>query len=743
MANVTFSNFKNGLDTRRSELTTQPGALLQLQDGHVNEGAEIEKRFAFLNASYVPENALSLEVTGEGYTPGFLGGTVVFGSGALITTSLSRENVAGVVTLNISAAKPIYSWVDGDTINVINLGINANSGFDSYNGNFILTSATYHTGSPNYYSLVYNVTDTTSETVVNDLNGVVGWGVTNVTYPLNYFGSVTVISRSVLAGMVTMVLSAPPVYGVINGNSIAIVGAGYTECVVPLSLLKVNTGYQITFTATANTEQAGDTVYWPGSFSGQVYYQPLVHPAVQDGATFDATYHALTAITASTSFGGQPWVSTTYTDGNTYVFWGQSYVPAFRNGRVLQDSTLTTVARNQFIAKQLQAQLGSFSPTVFFVGPLTLAADGVNYYFDFWSIPNYTYELDVSNTSVNGSITSQLVSQQLDSITAVAATTTFYILSCNTGGQINSVKIKFDGVNWVDVLGVAVPFAGNIEITAFNVAAQINSFSSGNIVSATCTDNGITLTLNPSLGAMQTGLQLQVNISGDVSLDNTGWSISGAWTTGDTITEVQYNSTGSTLVPIFVGSIIFLAGEIGNLPTFCARVASLIRAYCVANSLPYTASAFGAAVFISRTVCDSSIPVGTTNSVITYTTASGTITAVSGLSNQPALSVVISPSSLDPGGRTDNSPYTMSASAIANNGTGPYTYAWSITNLKLYLSASIIISSSATEPTVQITFRGNNGTGIYHGNSSGSLYCTITDSLGLQGFASIPLTMYG
>ena len=55
MANVTFSNFKNGLDTRRSELTTQPGALLTLQDAHINEGAEIEKRFAFLNASYVPE----------------------------------------------------------------------------------------------------------------------------------------------------------------------------------------------------------------------------------------------------------------------------------------------------------------------------------------------------------------------------------------------------------------------------------------------------------------------------------------------------------------------------------------------------------------------------------------------------------------------------------------------------------------------------------------------------------------
>jgi hypothetical protein len=56
---VSFSNFKGGLDTRRSALTSQAGTLQTLQDCHVNEGAEIEIRKAFINASYAGDTVLT------------------------------------------------------------------------------------------------------------------------------------------------------------------------------------------------------------------------------------------------------------------------------------------------------------------------------------------------------------------------------------------------------------------------------------------------------------------------------------------------------------------------------------------------------------------------------------------------------------------------------------------------------------------------------------------------------------
>lgn len=51
MANFPIQNFGRGLDTRRDVLTTQPGALVQLENGHINPGGEIEKRKAFVQYS--------------------------------------------------------------------------------------------------------------------------------------------------------------------------------------------------------------------------------------------------------------------------------------------------------------------------------------------------------------------------------------------------------------------------------------------------------------------------------------------------------------------------------------------------------------------------------------------------------------------------------------------------------------------------------------------------------------------
>ena len=52
---LSIQNFRFGLDARRSELTSQPGTLLRAVDCHVTQGAELEKRKAFVKTA-LPAN---------------------------------------------------------------------------------------------------------------------------------------------------------------------------------------------------------------------------------------------------------------------------------------------------------------------------------------------------------------------------------------------------------------------------------------------------------------------------------------------------------------------------------------------------------------------------------------------------------------------------------------------------------------------------------------------------------------
>ena|SRR3990167_8558232 len=75
-----IANFKYGLDARRSELSTAPGALASLENAFVNQGGEIEKRKAFVLTT-LPAGTFGLEPTSTGWvtfgsatTPSGLGG---------------------------------------------------------------------------------------------------------------------------------------------------------------------------------------------------------------------------------------------------------------------------------------------------------------------------------------------------------------------------------------------------------------------------------------------------------------------------------------------------------------------------------------------------------------------------------------------------------------------------------------------------------------------------------------------
>lgn len=74
MGKIWVKDFTGGLDARRLSSTTPPGVLLVGSDGHINSGAEFEKRAAFISAYALPSGTVGLAADASGL--------IVFGSDA-------------------------------------------------------------------------------------------------------------------------------------------------------------------------------------------------------------------------------------------------------------------------------------------------------------------------------------------------------------------------------------------------------------------------------------------------------------------------------------------------------------------------------------------------------------------------------------------------------------------------------------------------------------------------------------
>lgn len=68
MSEQILSSWQDGLDSRRSNLTTSPHALEVAQNVHINQGAEVEKRRAMVDFGATTATQFGLEVTSAGLT---------------------------------------------------------------------------------------------------------------------------------------------------------------------------------------------------------------------------------------------------------------------------------------------------------------------------------------------------------------------------------------------------------------------------------------------------------------------------------------------------------------------------------------------------------------------------------------------------------------------------------------------------------------------------------------------------
>ena len=123
---VIVNDFRRGLDTRRSILTSVPGAMVALENCHVNQGGEIDKRQQFVAATNpFPSGTFGLEVTAVGLvTFGSIAAPSPLPAGVTYVrlthpTGYDATGVAAMTSVPCSAnfngkAFVITTWSDGN-----------------------------------------------------------------------------------------------------------------------------------------------------------------------------------------------------------------------------------------------------------------------------------------------------------------------------------------------------------------------------------------------------------------------------------------------------------------------------------------------------------------------------------------------------------------------------------------------------------------------------------------------------
>ena len=94
MPYILVDDFRGGLDTRRLDVTANPGTLVTLKNAHITRGGEIEKRQAFVSLATLPTNTFGLAAAG--------GQIYVFGSDAASSVNFAVLAVNSPVTLTPS-----------------------------------------------------------------------------------------------------------------------------------------------------------------------------------------------------------------------------------------------------------------------------------------------------------------------------------------------------------------------------------------------------------------------------------------------------------------------------------------------------------------------------------------------------------------------------------------------------------------------------------------------------------------
>ncbi len=362
----TIGSFRLGLDTRPLELTQQPGSLVVAENGHINEGGQFEKRFAFVKRLTRPGSTFGGESTSAGFE--------IYGSRPATGTITNRERTSNVATVTLGTS---HGFEVGDIITITGVAD------ASYNG---------------------------------------------------------------VKKVVTAVTSTTISYASTGSNEASTASAGTVTLVLP---------------------------------SGFVYVR-LQHPAVVDGATYDANYHLMTAVNWSYTHVGLAWVSVTFSDTRSFLYYNGTIISQSKNGLLLPG--LSAGALRTKVANDIASGFAAVGSTW---GTSTVEAEqGYYFYTDHdWdganvlSPPTVTFTSTITETSASGYINT--FNRGSQAAQAGAASTATYTIAGVLGDNFTILAVSpyNSTTNFINLVGEAfeVAWAVSDVATATALVAAINA----------------------------------------------------------------------------------------------------------------------------------------------------------------------------------------------------------------------------------------------------------------------------
>lgn len=475
---VSINGFKLGLDKRKAEISAVPGALVTLSNGFINQGAEIEKRKAFVQAY----NVSVLDGSGDTGTFGYevtSSGHVVFGSALPngTTPTQGQPVLASALPAGVTYHQLKHPAVlEGQTYDRTKHRMTEVVHSHNYGGKAWVV-ATFADGT----SFVYY-----DEALVQDFSaGLI----------LTHLAGDTNANRNLIATHLINRIDETNFY---DGSDPA--GDGNLDIAAPLgSNFNVTIDETSTSGAIAQTSQADEV-------------------PTRDGTSAMATFRIMAGTEGVKASGTLTSTGTAPANGDTVVIGNKTYT--FRTAL-----TTPAVVNEVLIGASAAASLDN----------LKSAINGTTGAGSTYSTGTTAHSQVEATTNTD---TTQLVVARVGGTAANNYDTTETSSQLSWGASklsggtdpnyISAIEVGPDGGPFTNLIGSNVPWSLSDETTATNVATEINSESGTTGFSATANGDTIEIYGTAAQGDAYNGWLLKVTAVGNLCVGNLYFEVSAA-----------------------------------------------------------------------------------------------------------------------------------------------------------------------------------------------------------------------
>lgn len=226
-------------------------------------------------------------------------------------------------------------------------------------------------------------------------------------------------------------------------------------------------------------------------FGKTVTYQRLQHPSILEGAVYDATKHAMTAIVDAKPFGDSAWAAARFSDGRTFGYYDGTPVYDFFDGLVLPNRNT-----NALIAAALQATVNRTSAYTATLNGTVIGLSGTKG-------NGFNEDVTITPTGSAGGITPLKQNDGQPGVDAVQAVGQFTIVQGEYGADVYDQGF---------LLGV---FVNGVDITSLGASGNLSG-AAVRTVSRARTGSIVTLVYGFAHG-LKVGDIIQVSNLGGVS----------------------------------------------------------------------------------------------------------------------------------------------------------------------------------------------------------------------------------